>query len=77
MVFSTKMKYVLSSISQRIRGCFVFTGLLLGPLSVFAQETGESINTAAVETINSGDTAWMLTSSALVMMMTLPGLALF
>ena len=77
MVFSTKMKYVLSSIAQRIRRCFVFTGLLLGPLSVFAQETGESIKTAAVETVNSGDTAWMLTSSALVMMMTLPGLALF
>ena len=77
MVFLTKMKYVLSSIAQRIRRCFVFTGLLLGPLSVFAQETGESIKTAAVETVNSGDTAWMLTSSALVMMMTLPGLALF
>ena len=77
MVYSTKMKYVLSSIAQRIRRCFVFTGLLLGPLSVFAQETGESIKTAAVETVNSGDTAWMLTSSALVMMMTLPGLALF
>ena len=77
MVFSTKMKYVLSSIAQRIRRCFVFTGLLLGPLSVFAQETGESIKTAAVETVNSGDTAWMLTSSTLVMMMTLPGLALF
>ncbi len=27
--------------------------------------------------INSGDTAWMLTSTALVLMMTLPGLALF
>lgn len=27
--------------------------------------------------INSGDTAWMLTSTALVMLMTLPGLALF
>ncbi len=77
MVFSTKMKYVLSSITQRIRGCFVFTGLLLGPLSVFAQETEELIKAASVETLNSGDTAWMLTSSALVMMMTLPGLALF
>ena len=77
MVFSTKMKYVLSSIAQRIRRCFVFTGLLLGPHSVFAQETGESIKIATVETVNSGDTAWMLTSSALVMMMTLPGLALF
>ncbi len=77
MVFSTKMKYVLSSIAQRIRGCFVFTGLLLGPLSVLAQETEELIKAVSVETVNSGDTAWMLTSSALVMMMTLPGLALF
>ncbi len=31
----------------------------------------------AEDTIDSGDTAWMLTSSALVLMMTLPGLALF
>jgi len=28
-------------------------------------------------TIDSGDTAWMLTSTALVMLMVLPGLALF
>src|SRR5438445_5435510 len=27
--------------------------------------------------INSGDTAWMLTSTALVLMMTIPGLGLF
>ena len=27
--------------------------------------------------INTGDTAWMLTSTALVLMMTIPGLALF
>src|SRR5215469_18698895 len=27
--------------------------------------------------LNSGDTAWMLTSSALVLLMTIPGLALF
>ena len=30
-----------------------------------------------VATINSGDTAWMLTSSLLVLFMILPGLALF
>jgi ammonium transporter, Amt family len=30
-----------------------------------------------VDKINSGDTAWMLTSMALVLMMTIPGLALF
>jgi ammonium transporter, Amt family len=32
---------------------------------------------AAAGGINSGDTAWMLTSTALVLMMTIPGLALF
>ena len=32
---------------------------------------------AAAPTIDTGDTAWVLTASALVLMMTLPGLALF
>jgi len=32
---------------------------------------------AAAPALNSGDTAWMLTSTALVLMMTIPGLALF
>jgi ammonium transporter, Amt family len=32
---------------------------------------------AAASAINTGDTAWMLTSTALVLMMTVPGLALF
>jgi Amt family ammonium transporter len=32
---------------------------------------------APVDKINSGDTAWMMTSTALVLMMTIPGLALF
>ena len=32
---------------------------------------------AAVPQVNSGDSAWILTASALVLMMTLPGLALF
>ncbi len=32
---------------------------------------------AAVSAVDSGDTAWMLTSMALVLFMTLPGLALF
>ena len=31
----------------------------------------------AQETLDSGDTAWMLTATALVLMMTIPGLALF
>ncbi len=32
---------------------------------------------APTPTLNAGDTAWMLTSTALVLMMTIPGLALF
>ena len=32
---------------------------------------------ASGQTIDSGDTAWMLTSTALVLFMTMPGLALF
>ena len=32
---------------------------------------------AAAPKIDSGDTAWMITSSALVLMMTIPGLGLF
>jgi Amt family ammonium transporter len=45
---------------------------LLGPLTALA-------DTAATPppTLNSGDTAWMLTSTALVLLMTIPGLALF
>jgi Amt family ammonium transporter len=40
-----------------------------------AQEASEAAE--AAPTINSGDTAWMLTSTALVLLMTIPGLALF
>ena len=43
---------------------------LLTPVLAVAQE-------AAKPELNSGDTAWMLTSTALVLFMTIPGLALF
>ena len=32
---------------------------------------------ASADTLNSGDTAWLMTSTALVLFMTIPGLALF
>ena len=41
------------------------------PVPVFATSPYKA------DTMNSGDTAWMLTSSVLVLMMTIPGLALF
>jgi Amt family ammonium transporter len=46
--------------------------LLLLSVPVFAQAPAEVAKTA-----NSGDTAWMLISSALVLFMTIPGLTLF
>jgi Amt family ammonium transporter len=42
-----------------------------------ATEAAAPAAAAAVPTLNSGDTAWMLTSTALVLLMTIPGLALF
>jgi len=39
--------------------------------------SAQTSTTAAVPTINSGDTAWMIVATAFVLLMTLPGLALF
>src|SRR5262249_43443519 len=44
--------------------------------AAWAQDAAPAAAAAPVA-INSGDTAWMLTSTALVLMMTIPGLALF
>ena len=48
-----------------------------GTSNAVAQSPGESAAAAVPDAFNSGDNAWMLTSSALVLMMTAPGLALF
>lgn len=42
-----------------------------------AQAAAQTVAPAVVETINKGDTAWMMTSTLLVLLMILPGLALF
>src|SRR5438477_2831629 len=55
-----------------IVGAAVF---LVFPLAVYAQTAAPAA--APPPKIDSGDTAWMLTSTALVLMMTIPGLALF
>ena len=59
----------------------VFSGWCV---SVIAQETpsaspesAEEAEVAASTVLDSGDVSWMLVSSALVLMMTCPGLALF
>ncbi|MBL8251054.1 MAG: ammonium transporter [Candidatus Competibacter sp.] len=46
----------------------------LAPALALAQDAAAE---AAKPTLNSGDTAWMLTSTALVLFMTIPGLSLF
>ncbi|HXC57092.1 MAG TPA: ammonium transporter [Rhizomicrobium sp.] len=54
-------------------------GLGIGAgLGAFALTTGSALAAAPPpDPLNSGDTAWMITSSALVLLMTIPGLALF
>lgn len=48
--------------------------LWMGALALLGSPLAEA---ATTPTFNSGDTAWMLTSTALVLLMTVPGLALF
>ena len=47
------------------------------PAAEAAAEAAPAAAAAVAATINSGDTAWMLASTALVLLMTIPGLALF
>ncbi len=49
--------------------------LMLSTVSGFAQDVADVVEEVAV--IDSGDTAWMIVATALVLFMTLPGLALF
>jgi len=53
-------------------GFVTFLGIAISSLL-----TGPQVMAEEATQINTGDTAWMLTSSALVLMMTAPGLALF
>lgn len=59
--------------SRRAVQAGVWLLTVLYSMAVWAEEGAA----AAVPVVDSGDTAWLLTASALVLMMTLPGLALF
>ncbi|MGE3523230.1 MAG: hypothetical protein AB7I96_10220, partial [Candidatus Dadabacteria bacterium] len=61
----TWLKYKLPALAA----LFLLALVVLFPELSFAQE--------GASTLDTGDTAWMLTSSALVLMMTIPGLFLF
>jgi Amt family ammonium transporter len=59
---------------HRVRvGLIPFLGLVIGSVLVLVDQALAE----EVAKVDTGDTAWMLTSSALVLMMTAPGLALF
>ena len=63
----------MKSIQQtQLPRLFGFGAVSLGVLSIAVPAWAEE-----AATINSGDTAWMITATALVLFMTLPGLALF
>ncbi len=53
--------------NKRLFAFLMVAGLLLLPLSGFAEDAK----------LNSGDTAWMIVATALVLLMTIPGLSLF
>jgi ammonium transporter, Amt family len=50
---------------------------LLGALPAVAQEAAATATEAVAPIVDKGDVAWMMTASALVLFMTVPGLALF
>lgn len=59
---------------MHLLGKLAILGAAFAAAPAFAQDAAATVADPATD---SGDTAWILTSSALVLMMTLPGLALF
>jgi Amt family ammonium transporter len=57
--------------------CLTFIALDVALAEMAAPATPAAPAAAAEPTINKGDTAWMLTATVLVLLMTIPGLALF
>ena len=64
---------------QKWGGYLAALGLLAMTMAApaLAQDAAAAAAADAAPKLDSGDTAWMLTSTALVLMMTIPGLALF
>ena len=66
----------LFTLKNLLRGVALLA--LAAPMLGMADEAAPAVAAAAPPpTLNSGDTAWMLTSTALVLFMSIPGLALF
>src|SRR5205085_170781 len=67
------------SLQRTLLAALAAPATFLWTVAALAQQTPQSTApaAAAASALNTGDTAWMLTSVALVLMMTIPGLALF
>ena len=61
----------------KVGGLAALAGFLGGTIPALAEEATAAVAAATPPPFDSGNIAWMLTSSALVLMMTAPGLALF
>jgi len=76
-----KLKFPSVDIGRWLGIALAVLPILLLALGASAEEAAPAAAAtpppAPTPTLNSGDTAWMLTSVALVLMMTIPGLALF
>ncbi len=70
------------NLSKKVAGAVGFGAALFAAVPAWAQEAAAAAAPAApfvptAAMVNKGDTTWMLISSALVLMMSVPGLALF
>src|SRR6187397_2862138 len=70
-----KMVKLAKYLFAAVAALAVFLIFKLDP--ALAQEAAGAAPAAPTPPINAGDTAWMLSSTALVLLMTIPGLALF
>ena len=64
-------------LNKVMAGAVVAFGTLYMAGAALAEEAAAAAEAAPVPTLDAGNTAWMLTSTALVLLMTIPGLALF
>src|SRR3954468_4658934 len=68
---------LLASAGIGLIGCLLLAGAVYAQTPTNEAAAAAPAAAAAAPTPNKGDTAWMLVSSALVLMMSIPGLALF
>ena len=70
-------RLALAAATMLVLGALATTAVAQAPTAPAPVPSGQVAAAPAPSKIDKGDTAWMLTSSALVLLMTAPGLALF